>query len=110
MQKVNPLTATYADVKPNSSNVIYNKDYDIPSINGGMYKINSNTFFCITNATDGNWFGAFGAWNWHGDGIPTFENKSTSGILDLYMRINPEDAIYREFKGGIVAPVELNEI
>lgn len=110
VQKVSPLTATYADVKPGSSNVVYNTNYDVPSINGGMYKLNSNTFFCITNATNGNWFGAFGAWNWHGDGIPTFENRSTSGILDLYMRINPEDVIYREFKGGIVAPVELNEI
>lgn len=109
-QTKNPLTASYADVQPGSANVVYNSNYNIPTINGGMYKLNSNTFFCITNATNGNWFGAFGAWNWHGDGIPTFQNRSTSGILDLYMRIDPASKLYKEFKKGITMPITINEI
>lgn len=109
-QTVNPLTATYSDVAPGSAKVTYNDKYTVPTRNGGMWKINSNTFFCITNTNSGNWFGAFGAWAWHGSGIPTFQDGSTSGLLELYMRIDPKGKLYREFKGGITMPTTINEI
>jgi hypothetical protein len=38
-QKVSPFTATYNDVKPGSTNVTHISN--MPSMNGGMYKINS---------------------------------------------------------------------
>ena len=107
-QTVSPFTATYNDVKPGSSNVTHISN--MPSMNGGMYKLNSNTYFCITNASNGNWYGAFGSWNKHGSGIPTFNNSSTAGTFDLYVRVSPAVAQkYREFKGGILM-AQIDEI
>lgn len=107
-QTVSPFTATYNDVKPGSSNVTHISN--MPTMNGGMYKINSSTYFCITNASNGNWYGAFGSWTKHGSGIPTFNNSSTAGTFDLYVRVSPAVAQkYREFKGGILM-AQIDEI
>lgn len=108
-QTVDPFTATYATAKKDGGN--FTALENIPSMNGGMYKINSNTFFCITNASNGNWYGAFGSWSKFGSGIPTFNNGSSAGIFDLFVRVSPENAqIYREFKNGIIMPNTFNEI
>jgi hypothetical protein len=107
-QTVSPFTATYNDVKPGSSKVTHISN--MPSMNGGMYKLNSSTYFCVTNASNGNWFGAFGAWSKHGSGIPTFNNSSTAGTFDLYVRVSPAVVQkYREFKGGILM-AQIDEI
>lgn len=108
-QTVSPFTATYATAKKDGGN--FTALENIPSMNGGMYKLNSNTYFCITNATNGNWYGAFGSWNKHGSGIPTFNNSSSAGIFDLFVRVSPADAQkYREFKSGMTMPFEIEEI
>lgn len=108
-QTVNPFTATYATAKKDSGN--FTAISNIPSMNGGMYKMDStNTYFCICNATSGNWYGAFGASSKHGNGIPTFNNSTTAGVLDLFVRISPTDALrYKEFKGGVVSTFNLIE-
>ena len=107
-QTVSPFTATYNDVKPGSSKVTHISN--MPSLNGGMYKLNSSTYFCVTNASNGNWYGAFGSWTKHGSGIPTFNNSSTAGTFDLYVRVSPDVAQkYREFKGGILM-AQIDEI
>ena len=106
-QKVSPFTATYNTVNPGNSNVTHIEN--MPSRNGGMYKINSSTYFCITNASNGNWYGAFGSWNSHGTGIPTFDNSSTAGTFDLFVRVDPSVGDkYREFKQGIIMPNSIN--
>lgn len=105
-QKISPFDATYNTVSPGHSNVIHIEN--MPSMNGGMYKLNSSTYFCVTNASNGNWFGAFGAWSSHGTGIPTFNNSSTAGVFNLYIRIDPAiDNKYREFSNGVIMPNQI---
>ena len=114
-QNINPLIATYEDVELSSGNASYYNDYDVPytssgtMVNGGLYVINSKTYLAIANLTKGNWYGAFGAWTKHGSGIPTFGNSSTAGTLNLYMRIDPEGWLYKEFNNGINMPFTINE-
>lgn len=94
-QTVNPFTATYSDVQPGNVTNITTTGY----INGGMgglYKLNSNTAFCIANNTNGNWFGAIGAWNHHGAGIPGYPSTSIAGGYDLYVRIDNTKASIRK--------------
>ena len=115
-QTVNPLTATHSQAWT-KNNYNYNTNYDQPSERGGLFRYSSgtdphsNTFLRIANGTSSNWYGAFGAfqsWDKH-NGIPGF-NAETDGILDLYMRINPTEKRYREFKSGIIMPTTINEI
>jgi hypothetical protein len=75
-------------------------------MNGGMYKINSSTYFCVTNGSNGNWFGAFGSWTKHGTGIPTHNNSSSAGLYDLYVRVDPNSIKNREFD-GVIMPNQL---
>ena len=63
---------------------------------GGLYKINSNTAFCIANANNGNWFGAVGSWAKYGAGIPGYPNTSIAGGYDLYVRIDNTKASIRK--------------
>ena len=107
-QTINPFTATYNDVKPGSNNVKY--IVGGTGNNGGMYLFNSETYFVVTNYTNGNWYGAFGCWKAHYGGIPGFDNAVTTSILDLYVRVSPENAKrYREFRGGVVSCTSVNE-
>lgn len=94
-QTVNPFTATYSDVQPGNVTNITTTGY----INGGMgglYKLNSNTAFCIANNINGNWFGAIGAWNHYGAGIPGYPSTSIAGGYDLYVRIDNTKASIRK--------------
>ena len=115
-QTVNPLTATHSQAWA-TANYNYNTNYDQSSGRGGLFRYTSgttshdNTFLRIANGTSSNWYGAFGAfkeWKDH-NGIPGF-NTETNGILDLYMRINPTEKRYREFKNGIIMPTTINEM
>lgn len=120
-QTVNPMNATWDQMKPNATTKLYtyNTDgYNAPGDeNGGMYRYeNSNSdmdtsFFVIANKTKSNWYGAFGARkNWDPNGNPAFCKRGTKGIFDLYMRINPDMKKYREFKNGILMPTTITEI
>ena len=94
-QTVNPFTATYSDVQPGNVTNITTTGY----VNGGMgglYKINSNTAFCIANTNNGNWFGAVGSWAKYGAGIPGYPNTSIAGGYDLYVRIDNTKASIRK--------------
>jgi hypothetical protein len=48
-------------------------------------------------------------------GIPTVREADgteyiTSGFYDLYMRIDPTEKRYREFRNGIIMPTTINEM
>lgn len=88
IQNVNPYTAVYNDVTSNTV-IKINVPSDAISAIGGMYHIGSSTYFCITNGSNGNWFGAIGAWSNYSGGIPGYPNTGvTTGYLDLYLRID----------------------
>lgn len=93
IQIVNPYNAVYEDVTSDKINKI-----DVPSgavaAMGGLYKLNSSTYFCIVNGTKGNWFGAIGAWSTYSSGIPGYPNTAiTTGYLDLYLKVNVTDLL-----------------
>lgn len=91
IQTKSPFEAVYADVSPSSSGItrITTSGYNVNTGSGGVYKMNSSTFFVITNTSNGNWFGALGSWTAYQGGIPGFPNTTvTSGYIDLYLRID----------------------
>lgn len=94
-QTVNPFTATYSDVQPGNVTNTTTTGYTNGGM-GGLYKINSNTAFCIANTNNGNWFGAVGCWTHHGAGIPGYPNTSIAGGYDLYVRIDNTKASIRK--------------
>ena len=109
-QTSSPFTASWNDIKAGSSG--FTAIQNIPTMNGGMYRGTSSTAYMrIANANSDNWYGAFGCFtDWSGR-IPTFNNTANYGILDLYVRVSPENAKkYREFKKGIIMPSTFNEI
>ena len=101
VQNYNPLTATYAQVAPGQVTFNTSSGYTSSSY-GGMYKLNSNTYLCCANNSNGNWFGALGAWNAHDGGIPGFPGASTvrTGCIDAYVRV-PEATLKVLKMGGV---------
>lgn len=92
IQTKNPNTAVFADVAAasvtkQSSASGYS---DISAAYGGIYKFNSNTYYCANNGANGNWWGAIGAWNGHQGGIPGYSGVivKDGGFQDLYLRID----------------------
>ena len=92
VQSKNPNTAAFADV---AAALVTKKGSadgysDIGSATGGIYKFNSNTYYCANNGTSGNWWGAIGAWNGHQGGIPGYNAVvvKDGGFQDLYLRID----------------------
>lgn len=88
IQTANPLTATWADVKPGTVTFNTSSGYTNSSY-GGMYLFkNTNLHMCIANGSNGNWYGGIGAAAAYNSGIPGFPNTTvTSGYIDLYMRV-----------------------
>ena len=92
IQSYNPLTATYAQVAAANITKITTSGYTSFST-GGIYPINSSTYLCTNNGSQGNWWGAFGAWNAHQGGIPAWNGVVvTTGYSDLYLRIDNSKA------------------
>lgn len=97
IQDINPLEATYNDVKPGT--VIFNTSSGYTNSSyGGLWKMNSSARMCIANATSSNWFGALGSWSaYNTNQVPGFPNTSIStGYIDLYMRIYPPAKIVKD--------------
>ena len=87
-QIVNPMIATFDDTKAANITRVTGNEYTTGSF-GGIYKINSNTYLCGNNATNGNWWGSVGAWANHQGGIPAWEGEVvTTGYMNLYLRID----------------------
>lgn len=91
-QTKNPNTAVFADVAASAVTKKGAAD-GYSSINnsyGGIYKFNSNTYYCANNGTSGNWFCAIGSWKVWNDGIPGYNGIAVvnGGFLDLYIRID----------------------
>ena len=89
VQIKNPNTAVWADVAASTITKNTGSGYSDFST-GGLYKINSNTFYCANNGTQGNWWGAVGAWGSHQGGIPAWGSVivKDGGFEDLYIRID----------------------
>ena len=86
IQKKSPLIATYDEVAPSTVTRITTTGYTNGN-QGGLYNKNTQAFFCIANATSGNWFGAFGSWTYYNNGVPAYpSNTVTTGYMDLYVR------------------------
>lgn len=94
IQPINPLVATWEDVKPGTCTYNTSSGYTNSSY-GGMYLFKtSNLHMCIANGTKSNWYGGLGACSAYNGGIPGFPNTTvTTGTIDLYIRIFPETAI-----------------
>ena len=92
VQQYNPNTATFANVAAaNVTKYTSSQGYDnIESAYGGIYKFNSNTYYCANNGTQGNWWGAIGAWANHKGGIPAYSSVvvKDGGYEDLWLRID----------------------
>lgn len=86
-QTVHPNTATYADTLYTSSK--FTAISNIGESCGGMYKLNSATFYCINNSRNGDWWGAIGCWTTYSSGFPGYPSNITT-TLKLYMRIGYE--------------------
>lgn len=94
IQTVNPYTATFAQTSKDNVTKITTSGYSTNANAGGMYKMNSNTFFVINNSSSGNWFGAIGSWTAHQSGIPSYPNTVvTSGYFDLYLRLDSSNIV-----------------
>jgi len=91
-QTKNPNTAVFADVAAANITKKGSADgyTDINSSYGGIYKFNSNTFYCANNSNSGNWWGAIGAWGAHQGGIPGYNAVivKDGGFQDLYLRVD----------------------
>ena len=118
-QTVNPITATFDNTKYNSSGITQIEN--MPSTYGGMYKsATGKTFFNMNNNTSGNWYGAIGCYTaWSQTisgtsyaGIPGFADSDSAiavGVVDLWMRIDPANARYRELRGGVILTNKIYE-
>ena len=88
-QPVNPNTGTFENTV--AANITrYGSDAGYTDSGyGGMYKINSNTYYCCNNGTKGNWMGAIGCWTAFNGGIPGYGGSiKDGGYTDLYIRID----------------------
>ena len=87
-QTANPLTATWADVKPGTPTFITTSGYSNNS-KGGLYIFKtSNLHMCIANGNNGNWYGGIGCATAYNGGIPGYPDTTvTNGYIDLYMRV-----------------------
>lgn len=94
IQTKSPFVAVWDDVKPSSANITrisssVNVTYNTSSGYGGIYVLNSNTYFCCANGSNGNWFSVAGCWNTWNGGNPGYNGVAiTTGYQDLYLRID----------------------
>ena len=87
IQTKNPMTAAYADVAAASVTKVTGNGYASYGW-GGLYHIGSSTYLATNNGTNGNWWGAVGAWAHHQSGIPGWTTVITTGYEDVYLRID----------------------
>ena len=87
IQNINPLEATFEDVKPGTITINTNSGYSTSSSYGGLYKMNTYTRLCITKSTSSSWWG-IGSWRTYNEGTVGYpEQPVTTGYIDLYIRI-----------------------
>ena len=88
-QPVNPNTGTFENTVAANITRYGSDDGYTNSGYGGMYKLNSSTYYCCNNGTKGNWMGAIGCWTAHNGGIPGYGGTiKDGGYTDLYIRID----------------------
>ena len=92
VQYKNPLIATWDDVKPGTVTINTSSGYTSSSF-GGLWKKNSQARLCIANASNGNWYGAFGCWTtYNTNQVPGYPNTNIStGYMDLYVNVTGLD-------------------
>ena len=88
IQSINPVNATWTDVKPGTITYITTSGYTNGNMGGMYYRNDSYQRMCIANGSSGNWFGGIGVWAAYQGGIPGYPNTTvTSGYVDLYARV-----------------------
>lgn len=97
IQTVNPNVAAFGDV--DAADITKVSGYSTWNANyGGLCIGNSgNTRYTQNNGTNGNWWGATGAWTAYQGGIPGYMGKLvTTGCIDLYVKIgDTKSSLYR---------------
>lgn len=89
IQTVNPFNAVFEDVDAADVTKITTSGYSNNASYGGIYKLNSSSYFVANNSNKSNWFCALGSWSVWNNGIPGYAGAAiTSGYLDLYLRID----------------------
>lgn len=89
IQTKNPYIAVFGDVDSADVTKITTSGYSVHSSYGGIYKLNSSSYFVANNGNNGNWFGAIGCWSVWNNGLPGYAGTAiTTGYLDLYLRID----------------------
>lgn len=108
IQNINPLTATYNDVKPASVTRITTTGYsDNTTYGGGLYILNSNTHMTIATTSNGSWWGASGCWTAFQGGIPgALGTVITSGYIDLYVRVYPNIKMIQNYGTSSIEFIE----
>lgn len=95
VQKVNPMTAAFADTVRANVTFTTLPGYTTPgSAYGGMHKLNSSSYLVCNNNAASNWFGAVGAWTAYNNGIPGYNGATvTTGVVDVYIRVDNNSLI-----------------
>ena len=105
IQTKNPFNASYADVAVANVTRITTSGYSTYGNYGGIYKMNSRSYFVANNGTEGNWWGALGCWTDYSTSIPGYAQTAIStGYIDLYLRVDNQTNITSSiFKNAIIA-------
>lgn len=90
IQNINPMLATYDQIKPTSITRITTFGYTNGS-GGGLFTDSSSnrTRLRISDGSASNWYGAAGCWTAFSGGIPGYPSSvCTTGYFDIYIRID----------------------
>ena len=88
IQTKNPESAVFGDVDAADIIRITGDEYETGTW-GGLYKKNGSAYWVQNNGTNGNWWGATGAFSIYQGGIPGYGGTvTTTGYNDLYVRID----------------------
>ena len=111
IQQYNPMTATFANVAKANITYVTGSEYATSSW-GGLYRKGGNTYLCVNNGTEGNWWGATGCWTAYQGGVPSFFGTvCTTGYYDIYLRIdNLANTKATITKGSAITENQLYEI
>ena len=88
IQSKSPNTASFADTT--SANVTKITNGYSTTAYGGIYKLDSNTYYVANNGTSGSWYGAMGCWTVWNNGLPGWNSTAVvdGGYLMLYIRMD----------------------
>ena len=89
IQTASPFNANFSNTTPSSVTKITGNGYASGGL-GGLYILNSSTYMVVNNNTNGNWWGATGAWTAYQGGIPGYPALGicSTGDISIFVRID----------------------